>query len=153
MLRCWSHTHCHWTLCVCVCVSSRAGISEMFEGHHGPITGTHCHTAAGPVDFSHLFLTASFDWTVKLWSTKVTHSIHVHSLRYEVIDWTLRNDHMISLWCRITSRCTRSRITRIMFMMSCGLRCTPLSSHVWTDSAESTCGTSTMIQRLNAHRQ
>ncbi|XP_057191823.1 dynein, cytoplasmic 1, intermediate chain 2a isoform X2 [Triplophysa rosa] len=49
---------------------SRAGISEMFEGHHGPITGIHCHTAPGPVDFSHLFLTASFDWTVKLWSTK-----------------------------------------------------------------------------------
>ncbi|XP_051566301.1 dynein, cytoplasmic 1, intermediate chain 2a-like isoform X1 [Myxocyprinus asiaticus] len=49
---------------------SRAGISEMFEGHHGPITGIHCHTAAGLVDFSHLFLTASFDWTVKLWSTK-----------------------------------------------------------------------------------
>uniref|UniRef100_A0A3B4DSU2 Dynein, cytoplasmic 1, intermediate chain 2a n=1 Tax=Pygocentrus nattereri TaxID=42514 RepID=A0A3B4DSU2_PYGNA len=49
---------------------SKAGISEMFEGHHGPITGIHCHTAAGPVDFSHLFLTSSFDWTVKLWSTK-----------------------------------------------------------------------------------
>ncbi|KAG1938959.1 dynein, cytoplasmic 1, intermediate chain 2a isoform X1 [Pimephales promelas] len=49
---------------------SRAGISEMFEGHHGPITGIHCHTATGPVDFSHLFLTASFDWTVKLWSSK-----------------------------------------------------------------------------------
>ncbi|KAG5262179.1 hypothetical protein AALO_G00293090 [Alosa alosa] len=30
----------------------------------------HCHTAAGPVDFSHLFVTSSFDWTVKLWSTK-----------------------------------------------------------------------------------
>uniref|UniRef100_A0AAY4EJR9 Dynein, cytoplasmic 1, intermediate chain 2a n=1 Tax=Denticeps clupeoides TaxID=299321 RepID=A0AAY4EJR9_9TELE len=49
---------------------SKAGISEMFEGHHGPITGLHCHTAAGPVDFSHLFVTSSFDWTVKLWSTK-----------------------------------------------------------------------------------
>uniref|UniRef100_A0A8C6Q0G6 Dynein cytoplasmic 1 intermediate chain 2 n=1 Tax=Nothobranchius furzeri TaxID=105023 RepID=A0A8C6Q0G6_NOTFU len=49
---------------------SKAGISEMFEGHHGPITGIHCHTAAGPLDFSHLFLTSSFDWTVKLWSTK-----------------------------------------------------------------------------------
>ncbi|KAM9487293.1 dynein, cytoplasmic 1, intermediate chain 2a isoform 2-T3 [Clarias gariepinus] len=49
---------------------SKAGISEMFEGHHGPITGIHCHTAAGSVDFSHLFLTSSFDWTVKLWSTK-----------------------------------------------------------------------------------
>uniref|UniRef100_A0A8C7ZY02 Dynein cytoplasmic 1 intermediate chain 2 n=1 Tax=Oryzias sinensis TaxID=183150 RepID=A0A8C7ZY02_9TELE len=50
---------------------SKAGISEMFEGHHGPITGIHCHTAAGPLDFSHLFVTSSFDWTVKLWSTKV----------------------------------------------------------------------------------
>uniref|UniRef100_A0A4W4H193 Dynein, cytoplasmic 1, intermediate chain 2a n=1 Tax=Electrophorus electricus TaxID=8005 RepID=A0A4W4H193_ELEEL len=49
---------------------SKAGISEVFEGHHGPVTGIHCHTAAGPVDFSHLFLTSSFDWTVKLWSTK-----------------------------------------------------------------------------------
>ncbi|XP_059416945.1 cytoplasmic dynein 1 intermediate chain 2-like isoform X6 [Carassius carassius] len=49
---------------------SKAGISEMFEGHNGPITGLDCHTAAGPVDFSHLFVTSSFDWTVKLWSTK-----------------------------------------------------------------------------------
>uniref|UniRef100_A0A4W5JGD1 Dynein cytoplasmic 1 intermediate chain 2 n=1 Tax=Hucho hucho TaxID=62062 RepID=A0A4W5JGD1_9TELE len=49
---------------------SKAGISEMFEGHHGPITGIDCHTATGPIDFSHLFVTSSFDWTVKLWSTK-----------------------------------------------------------------------------------
>ncbi|XP_051567344.1 cytoplasmic dynein 1 intermediate chain 2-like isoform X2 [Myxocyprinus asiaticus] len=49
---------------------SKAGISEMFEGHHGPITGLDCHMAVGPVDFSHLFVTSSFDWTVKLWSTK-----------------------------------------------------------------------------------
>uniref|UniRef100_A0A8C6UID3 Dynein, cytoplasmic 1, intermediate chain 2a n=1 Tax=Neogobius melanostomus TaxID=47308 RepID=A0A8C6UID3_9GOBI len=49
---------------------SKAGISEMFEGHHGPITGINCHTAGGPLDFSHLFVTSSFDWTVKLWSTK-----------------------------------------------------------------------------------
>ncbi|XP_046902882.1 dynein, cytoplasmic 1, intermediate chain 2a isoform X5 [Hypomesus transpacificus] len=49
---------------------SKAGISEMFEGHHGPITGIDCHTAAGPLDFTHLFVTSSFDWTVKLWSTK-----------------------------------------------------------------------------------
>ncbi|XP_012691871.1 dynein, cytoplasmic 1, intermediate chain 2a [Clupea harengus] len=49
---------------------SKAGISEMFEGHHGPITGIHSHNSGGPVDFSHLFVTSSFDWTVKLWSTK-----------------------------------------------------------------------------------
>uniref|UniRef100_A0A8C7ZVW7 Dynein cytoplasmic 1 intermediate chain 2 n=1 Tax=Oryzias sinensis TaxID=183150 RepID=A0A8C7ZVW7_9TELE len=55
---------------------SKAGISEMFEGHHGPITGIHCHTAAGPLDFSHLFVTSSFDWTVKLWSTKHVYKMH-----------------------------------------------------------------------------
>ncbi|XP_041433663.1 uncharacterized protein LOC431853 isoform X2 [Xenopus laevis] len=49
---------------------SKAGISEMFEGHQGPITGIHCHSAVGAIDFSHLFVTSSFDWTVKLWTTK-----------------------------------------------------------------------------------
>ncbi|XP_031441558.1 cytoplasmic dynein 1 intermediate chain 1 isoform X3 [Clupea harengus] len=49
---------------------SKAGICEMFEGHQGPVTGISCHGAVGPVDFSHLFVTSSFDWTVKLWSTK-----------------------------------------------------------------------------------
>uniref|UniRef100_A0A803JRX9 Dynein cytoplasmic 1 intermediate chain 1 n=1 Tax=Xenopus tropicalis TaxID=8364 RepID=A0A803JRX9_XENTR len=50
---------------------SKAGISEVFEGHQGPVTGINCHNAVGPIDFSHLFLTSSFDWTVKLWTTKV----------------------------------------------------------------------------------
>ncbi|KAB0373921.1 hypothetical protein FD755_014177 [Muntiacus reevesi] len=36
----------------------------------GSITGIHCHSAVGAVDFSHLFVTSSFDWTVKLWTTK-----------------------------------------------------------------------------------
>ncbi|XP_062321556.1 cytoplasmic dynein 1 intermediate chain 1 isoform X1 [Osmerus eperlanus] len=49
---------------------SKAGIAEMFEGHQGPVTGISCHNAVGGVDFSHLFITSSFDWTVKLWSTK-----------------------------------------------------------------------------------
>ncbi|XP_012673472.1 cytoplasmic dynein 1 intermediate chain 1 isoform X6 [Clupea harengus] len=49
---------------------SKAGIGEMFEGHQGPVTGISCHNALGPIDFSHLFITSSFDWTVKLWSTK-----------------------------------------------------------------------------------
>lgn len=57
---------------MCVCYS-KAGITEVFEGHHGPVTGLSCHSAGGPVDFSHLFISSSFDWTVKLWSTKVTH--------------------------------------------------------------------------------
>uniref|UniRef100_A0A8C1TJP3 Dynein, cytoplasmic 1, intermediate chain 1 n=1 Tax=Cyprinus carpio TaxID=7962 RepID=A0A8C1TJP3_CYPCA len=49
---------------------SKAGIGEMFDGHQGPVTGISCHNAVGPIDFSHLFTTSSFDWTVKLWSTK-----------------------------------------------------------------------------------
>ncbi|XP_063054309.1 cytoplasmic dynein 1 intermediate chain 1 isoform X2 [Engraulis encrasicolus] len=49
---------------------SKAGIGEMFEGHQGPVTGISCHNAVGAVDFSHLFTTSSFDWTVKLWTTK-----------------------------------------------------------------------------------
>lgn len=55
-----------------VCSScSKAGIGEIFEGHQGPVTGINCHMAVGPIDFSHLFVTSSFDWTVKLWTTKV----------------------------------------------------------------------------------
>ncbi|XP_038622649.1 cytoplasmic dynein 1 intermediate chain 1 isoform X2 [Tachyglossus aculeatus] len=49
---------------------SKAGIGEVFEGHQGPVTGINCHMAVGPVDFSHLFITSSFDWTVKLWTPK-----------------------------------------------------------------------------------
>ena len=43
-----------------------------FDGHQGPITAVSSHRAAGgQVDLSHLFLTSSFDWTVKLWSTRL----------------------------------------------------------------------------------
>ncbi|XP_064643513.1 cytoplasmic dynein 1 intermediate chain 2-like isoform X9 [Lineus longissimus] len=49
---------------------SKAGISDMFEGHQGPVTGIDCHNVQGQIDFSQHFLTSSFDWTVKLWSMK-----------------------------------------------------------------------------------
>ena len=49
---------------------SRAGILDSFEGHAAPVTGLSTHNGQGLIDFSHLFLTSSFDWTVKLWSLK-----------------------------------------------------------------------------------
>ncbi|XP_069120988.1 cytoplasmic dynein 1 intermediate chain 2-like isoform X20 [Argopecten irradians] len=55
---------------------SKAGISEAFEGHQGPITGINCHSVPGQIDFSPYFLTSSFDWTIKLWSIKDSKFIH-----------------------------------------------------------------------------
>ncbi|XP_042880643.1 cytoplasmic dynein 1 intermediate chain 2-like isoform X21 [Penaeus japonicus] len=49
---------------------SKAGIVDAYEGHQGPVTGVSTHATLGPIDFSHLFLTSSIDWTVKLWSVK-----------------------------------------------------------------------------------
>lgn len=50
---------------------ARAGVIETYEGHQGPVTSIDTHNVQGPMDFSHLFLSSSFDWTIKLWSLKV----------------------------------------------------------------------------------
>jgi len=55
---------------------SRAGILDSFEGHAAPVTGLSTHSGQGLVDFSHLFLTSSIDWTVKLWSLKENRPLH-----------------------------------------------------------------------------
>jgi len=49
---------------------SRAGVLDQFEGHQAPVTGIDTHNGQGHLDFSHLFLSSSIDWTVKLWSLK-----------------------------------------------------------------------------------
>ncbi|XP_077293131.1 cytoplasmic dynein 1 intermediate chain short wing isoform X3 [Arctopsyche grandis] len=49
---------------------TRAGVTESFDAHAGPVTGISCHSAPGGIEFSHLFLTSSMDWTLKLWSLK-----------------------------------------------------------------------------------
>lgn len=41
-----------------------------------PVTGLDTHPSTGNVDFSHLFLTSSMDWTIKLWSLKENRPLH-----------------------------------------------------------------------------
>ncbi|KAK8396576.1 hypothetical protein O3P69_005536 [Scylla paramamosain] len=55
---------------------SKAGIVDAYEGHQGPVTGISTHSTPGSIDFSHLFLTSSIDWTVKLWSVKVNKHLY-----------------------------------------------------------------------------
>ena len=44
---------------------------RMFLGHMGPVTGVNSHSSTSLIDLSHLFLSCSLDWTIKLWSSKV----------------------------------------------------------------------------------
>lgn len=55
---------------------SKAGVTETYEGHQAPVTGIDTHKVQEGIDLSHLFLTSSFDWTVKLWNLKVR-TIHL----------------------------------------------------------------------------
>ncbi|XP_074593499.1 dynein, cytoplasmic 1, intermediate chain 2a-like isoform X2 [Brevipalpus obovatus] len=58
---------------------SKAGVLGVFEGHQGPITNVDCHAVDTQIDFSHLFLSSSLDWTVKLWSSKDKTCSALHS--------------------------------------------------------------------------
>ncbi|XP_037077443.1 LOW QUALITY PROTEIN: cytoplasmic dynein 1 intermediate chain-like [Pollicipes pollicipes] len=49
---------------------SRAGVQDVYQGHFGPVTGVSAHAAPGPLDFAHLFVSSSIDWSIKLWSAK-----------------------------------------------------------------------------------
>lgn len=49
---------------------NRSGIIETYEKHLGPVTGISTHQSQVSSDYSHLFLTSSIDWTIKLWSLK-----------------------------------------------------------------------------------
>ncbi|GFT51984.1 cytoplasmic dynein 1 intermediate chain 1 [Nephila pilipes] len=55
---------------------SKSGIVESFESHQGPITAISTHRSRGPIDFPDLFLTSSFDWTIKLWSLRKGQPLH-----------------------------------------------------------------------------
>nr|CAB3240298.1 cytoplasmic dynein 1 intermediate chain 2-like [Phallusia mammillata] len=58
---------------------SKTGISEIYEGHTGPVSSIDFHRCPGQLDFSHLLLTSSFDWTIKLWSIKSGSRTCLHS--------------------------------------------------------------------------
>ncbi|KAI4460225.1 dynein intermediate chain [Holotrichia oblita] len=49
---------------------AKAGITETYDSHQGPITGVSVNAVQGGIDFSYMFLTSSIDWTIKLWSLK-----------------------------------------------------------------------------------
>ncbi|XP_066153186.1 cytoplasmic dynein 1 intermediate chain isoform X15 [Euwallacea fornicatus] len=55
---------------------TKAGITETYDGHQGPITGVSVNAVQGGIDFSHMFLTSSLDWTIKLWSLKDSKPIY-----------------------------------------------------------------------------
>ncbi|XP_067004827.2 cytoplasmic dynein 1 intermediate chain isoform X2 [Anabrus simplex] len=87
-----------------------AGILELYEGHDSLVTGISSHGVQGGIDFSHLFLTSSFDWTIKLWSLKESKPLYsfedngdyvydvawspIHPALFAAVDGTGR----LSLW-------------------------------------------------------
>ncbi|KAL0882068.1 hypothetical protein ABMA27_000644 [Loxostege sticticalis] len=54
----------------------RAGVSDCIEAHAGPVTALSCHCAPAAADLAHLYLTASVDWSVKLWSSKENKALY-----------------------------------------------------------------------------
>lgn len=58
---------------------SKTGISEHLEGHTGPVSGIDFNKSTSQMDFSHVLLTSSLDWTIKLWSIKDSQKTYLHS--------------------------------------------------------------------------
>ncbi|XP_046963521.1 cytoplasmic dynein 1 intermediate chain isoform X18 [Vanessa cardui] len=54
----------------------RAGVSDSVEAHAGAVTAVSCHAAPAALDLAHLYLSASVDWSVKLWSTKENKALY-----------------------------------------------------------------------------
>ena len=55
---------------------SKTGILSSFEAHQGLVTNVDYRSSDAQSGYSHLFLTSSIDWTVKLWDTKESEPIH-----------------------------------------------------------------------------
>lgn len=57
---------------------SKTGILNSFESHQGLVTSVDFRPIDTQAGYSHLFLTSSIDWTVKLWDSK-QHQEPIHS--------------------------------------------------------------------------
>lgn len=58
---------------------SKTGIGEHLEGHTGPVSGIDFNKSTSQLDFSHVLLTSSLDWSIKLWSVKDSQKTFLHS--------------------------------------------------------------------------
>jgi len=62
-----------------------------YKGHSALVTGISTHPSPTAVSFSHFFLSASLDWTVRLWSTRETVALHTFDDYSECVygvDWS-----------------------------------------------------------------
>jgi dynein intermediate chain len=70
-----------------------------YDGHFGAVTAVSCHQATNNHnDFSHLFLSSSFDWTVKLWSLKLLNEQQITSKSATPIcSFETNNDYVLDV--------------------------------------------------------
>jgi len=70
-------------------IYDQKGIWNSIDAHDAPITNVHFHPTQknSPTNVSDLFLTSSYDWTVKLWSNKTNQALYTfESARDYVFD-------------------------------------------------------------------
>lgn len=78
---------------------SKTGILNSFESHQGLITNVDFRRIDTQLGHSHLFLTSSIDWTVKLWDTKESQPIHTFESNGDYIydvKWSPNNPAMFA---------------------------------------------------------
>eukprot|EP00929_Paragymnodinium_shiwhaense_P087068 TRINITY_DN47377_c0_g1_i1.p1 TRINITY_DN47377_c0_g1~~TRINITY_DN47377_c0_g1_i1.p1 ORF type:complete len:664 (+),score=149.82 TRINITY_DN47377_c0_g1_i1:162-2153(+) len=63
------------SVCQCHIHGSKVGVTEVYEGHEGPVTGLDMHPRAVAAQYGveaagDLAVSTSFDWSIKVWSVK-----------------------------------------------------------------------------------